>query len=61
MIFIIQWNYIQGNLHSMLKRFFLNLTGLFDASVVSLTKKEYGSAVHSLQILVKSLVLMSDE
>ena len=45
----------------MLKRFFLNLKGLFDASVVSLTKNEYGSAVHSLQILVKSLVLMSDE
>ena len=32
----------------MLKRFFLNLKGLSDASVVSLTKKEYGSAVHSL-------------
>ena len=32
----------------MSKRFFLNLRGLFDASVVSLTKKEYGSAVHSV-------------
>ena len=32
----------------MLKRFFLNLKGLSDESVVSLTKKEYGSAVHSL-------------
>ena len=32
----------------MLERFFLNLKGLFDASVVSLTKKEYGSAVHFL-------------
>ena len=31
----------------MLKRFLLNLKGLFDASVVSITKKEYGSAVHS--------------
>ena len=30
----------------MLKRFFLNLKGLSDASVVSLTKNEYGSAVH---------------
>ena len=32
----------------MPKRFFLNFTGLSDASVVSLTKKEYGSAVHFL-------------
>ena len=45
----------------MLKRFFLNLKGLSDASVVSLTKKEYGLTVHFLWILVKSLVLMSDE
>ena len=30
-------------------------------SLVSLTKKEYGSAVHSLNILVRSSVLMSDE
>ena len=34
--------------------FFLNLKGLFDASIVSITKKEYGSAVHSLYILAKS-------
>ena len=40
--------YIQENLQAMLKRFFLNLRRLFDASVVSLTKKEYGTAVHSL-------------
>ena len=45
----------------MLKRFFLSLKGLFDVRLVSLTKKEYGSAVHSLQILVKSLVAMSDK
>ena len=45
----------------MLKRLFLNLKGLFDASIVSITKREYGSAVHTLNILVKSLVLMSDE
>ena len=32
----------------MLKRFFLNVKGLFDVPVVSLTKKEYGSAVYSL-------------
>ena len=30
------------------KRFFLNLEGLSDGKVVSLTKKEYGSAVHFL-------------
>ena len=45
----------------MLKRFFLNLKGLFDASVVSLTKTEYGSSAHLLWILAKSLVLMPDE
>ena len=28
--------------------FYLNLKGLFDASVVSLTKKGYGSTVHFL-------------
>ena len=45
----------------MLERFFLNLRGSFDVSEVSLTKNEYGSAVHFLQILAKSLVVMSDE
>ena len=34
---------------------------MFGGSVVSLTKKEYGSEVHFLWILIKSLVLMSDE
>ena len=29
-------------------RFFRNLKGLFDSKVVSLTKKEYGSAVYFL-------------
>ena len=43
------------------KKIFLNRKGLSDASVVSLTKKEYGSAVHLLLILLKSLVLISDE
>ena len=37
-----------GELHYMLKRFILNLKGLSDASVVALTKNEYGSAVHFL-------------
>ena len=32
----------------MLKRFFLNLKGLFDGSIVSLTRKEYGSEVYFL-------------
>ena len=45
----------------MLKRFFLNLKGLSDASAVSLTNREYGSEVHFLYILMKSLELMSDE
>ena len=45
----------------MLKIFFLNLKGLFDASIVSITKKEYRSAVHFLYILLKSLALISDE
>ena len=45
----------------MLKRFFLNLKGLSDASVASLTKKEYGLAINFLQILMKSLELISDE
>ena len=37
----------------MLKRFFLNLKGLSDASVASLTKKEYGSEVLFLNDLVQ--------
>ena len=41
------------------KIFFLNLKGLSDASVVSFTKNEYGSAVQ--YILTKSSVLISDE
>ena len=45
----------------MLKRIFLNLKGLFDASVVSLTENKYGSAVYFLYIFAKSLVLMFDE
>ena len=57
----IQWNYIQNNLYSVLERLFLNLKELFGASVVSLTKKEYGSKVHFLWILMKYLVLISDE
>ena len=44
-----------------IKRIFLNLKGLSDASIASLTRKEYGLAVNSLQILMKTLVLISDE
>ena len=40
---------------------FLNRKGLSDASGVSLTKTEYGSKVHSLWILMKSLRIISDE
>ena len=45
----------------MLKIFFRNPKRLSDASVASLTKNEYGSAVRFLWILIKSLVLISDE
>ena len=44
-----------------LKRFFLNLKGLSDGKVVSLTKKEYGCAVHFLKMFIKSLKSISDE
>ena len=43
------------------KRLFLNLKGLSDGKVVSLTKREYGSAVYSLKIFIKSLKSISDE
>ena len=43
------------------KRFFQNHSGSSDSKVVSLTKKEYGSAVHFLKIFIKSLKSMSDE
>ena len=42
---------MRENLHSMLKRFFLNLRGLFDASVVSLTKKILFSSTISIDII----------
>ena len=45
----------------MLKRFFLKLKGLSDASVVSSAKKEYGLAVYFLWILMKSLLLIFDD
>ena len=45
----------------MLKTFFLNLRRLFDEGIVSITKKEYGSFVHSLKMLAEFLVLMPDE
>ena len=39
------------------KRFFLNLKGSFDGKVVSLTKREYGSAVYFLKVFIKSLMI----
>ena len=42
------WSLIVIFYYMCSKRFFLNLKGLSDASVVSLTKKEYGSAVRFL-------------
>ena len=38
------------------KRFFLSLKGLSDGKVVSLTKKEYGSAVKFLYLWVQYLM-----
>ena len=35
-------------LYTIPKTFFLNFKGLFDSSVVSLIKNEYGSAVYFL-------------
>ena len=37
------------------KRFFLKREGLFDERVISITKKEYGFAVHFLESFMKSL------
>ena len=45
----------------MLKKFFLNLKGLSDESVVSLTEKEHDLAAYFLSIMMKSFVLISDE
>ena len=45
----------------MLKRVCLNLKRLSDASVASLIESEHGSAVFFLWILIKFLVLISDE
>ena len=57
------------NIHDLLyaisktytRRFFLNLEGLSDGKLVSLTKKEYGFAVYFIQIFIKSLTSTSDE
>ena len=51
------WFLLYNGITFYVKKIFSEPNGLFDASVVSLTKKECGSAVHSLQILI----LMSDE
>ena len=39
-------------LYNYFNRFFLNLNGLSDGKFVSLTKKEYGYAVHFLWMLM---------
>ena len=39
--------------------FFLNAKGLYDGKVVSLTKKQYGSAEYFLKIFIKYLKSMS--
>ena len=43
------------------QRLNLKRKGLSDWRVVSINKKDYGSAVHFLQRFIKSLELMSDE
>ena len=43
------------------ERFFLKRKGLSDARVASITKKEYGFAVHFLLSLIKSLRPISDK
>ena len=48
-------------LPSILKRFFLNIKGLFDGSILSLTKNKYDPAAYFPEILAKSLVLIPDE
>ena len=48
-------------LYIYFKNFFLNFTGLSNGKVASPTKKEYGSVVHFLWILMKSLASVSDK
>ena len=43
------------------ERFFLKRKGLSDATVASITKKEYGFAVHFLERFIKSLKSISEE
>ena len=43
------------------KRFFLNLKELLDGNVVSLTKREYDSVLHFLQVFIKPFKAISDE
>ena len=45
----------------ILNRFYLKSKRLSDARVVSITKKEYGFALHFLQIFTNFLDLVSDE
>ena len=42
------------------KRFFLKRKGLSDAKVVTITKKEYGFAVHFFAEIVETQYLMND-
>ena len=45
----------------LFERFSLKRKRLSDAKVVSITKENYGFAVHFLQRFIKSLKLISDE
>ena len=48
-------------LYICFKTTFLSFTGLFKDKVVSLIRSEYGSAVLSLEIFIKSLKSISNE
>ena len=49
------------NFYIASKRFFLKRKELSDGRVVSISKKEHGSAIHFLQRLIKSQKSISDE
>ena len=55
---LILWPIVMINFYILSKRLFLKRGELSDAKVVSITKKEYGFAVHFLQRFIKSI---SDE
>ena len=49
------------NFYIVSERFFLKRKEIFDAKVVSITKKDYGSTIDFLQKFIKSWKSISDE